>query len=197
MTTKEKILRTALELFSTKGFESTGVDEIAEAIGIKGPSIYKHFKGKQDIYDSIIDTFEKYYAEYFTRTSNNREIPDSVWDLKKMTLGQVSATMNDPFIISMRKMLSKEQFKTPAIANLATKHIVDGIEELYTQLFQGMMDKGLLKEDDAEMLAIQYVSPITMYIHMVDREPGKQAMAMERIERHINHFIRVYGSDLI
>ncbi len=197
MTTKEKILRTALELFSTKGFESTGVDEIAEAIGIKGPSIYKHFKGKQDIFDSIIESFEVYYTEYFMRTSNNREIPDSVWNLKKMTLGQVSATMNDPYIISMRKMLCKEQFKTPAIANLATKHVIDGIEDLYTRMFQGMMDKGLLKEDDAEMLAIQYASPITMYIHMVDREPGKQAMAMERIERHINHFIRVYGSDLI
>ena len=48
MTTKERILEEALTLFAEKGYDGTGVDQIAECVGIKGPSLYKHFKGKED-----------------------------------------------------------------------------------------------------------------------------------------------------
>ena len=49
MSTKDKILEEALTLFAEKGYDGTGVDQIAEAVGIKAPSLYKHFKGKEDI----------------------------------------------------------------------------------------------------------------------------------------------------
>ena len=48
LTTKEKILDSALTLFSEKGYDGVGVDLIAEKVGLKGPSIYKHFKGKEE-----------------------------------------------------------------------------------------------------------------------------------------------------
>ena len=41
---REKILKSALNLFSEKGYDGVGVDLIAENCGLKGPSIYKHFK---------------------------------------------------------------------------------------------------------------------------------------------------------
>ena len=49
MSPKEKLLFAALDLFSQKGYSATSVDEIAESIGIKGPNIYKYFKGKEGI----------------------------------------------------------------------------------------------------------------------------------------------------
>ena len=50
MTTKEKVLLESLKLFSKKGYDAVGVEEIANAVGIKAPSIYKHYKGKKDIF---------------------------------------------------------------------------------------------------------------------------------------------------
>lgn len=46
MTTKEKILKEALNLFAEKGYNAVYVGEIADAVGIKAPSLYKHYKSK-------------------------------------------------------------------------------------------------------------------------------------------------------
>ena len=52
--TKERILSQALTLFAQKGYEAVSVEEIAAAVGIKAPSLYKHYKGKRDIFDHIV-----------------------------------------------------------------------------------------------------------------------------------------------
>ena len=65
MSTKERILQEALTLFAENGYDGTGVEQIAEKVGIKAPSLYKHFKGKEDILNALIDSAEEYYEESF------------------------------------------------------------------------------------------------------------------------------------
>lgn len=50
---KTRILDVAAELFATRGFSGTGVDEIGEALGVTGPALYRHFANKQAILDEI------------------------------------------------------------------------------------------------------------------------------------------------
>ena len=52
--TKRRILTEELKLFSTNGYEAVSVEQIARAVGIKAPSLYKHYKSKRDIFDNII-----------------------------------------------------------------------------------------------------------------------------------------------
>ena len=54
MTTKQKILNEALTLFSEKGYNAVYVGDIAAAVGIKAPSLYKHYKSKKDIFFRIM-----------------------------------------------------------------------------------------------------------------------------------------------
>lgn len=61
MSTKDRILDEALTLFSENGYDGTSVEQIAEKVGIKAPSLYKHFKGKEDILNAIIDNAEARY----------------------------------------------------------------------------------------------------------------------------------------
>ena len=42
MDTREIILNAALELFSVYGYDAVSVAQIAEQVGIKAPSLYKH-----------------------------------------------------------------------------------------------------------------------------------------------------------
>ena len=65
MTTRDKILNETLTLFSENGFDGTSVEQIAEKVGIKAPSLYNHFKGKEDILNALIDTAEARYEESF------------------------------------------------------------------------------------------------------------------------------------
>jgi AcrR family transcriptional regulator len=42
-------------LFYEKGFHGVGVDEIGERVGISGPALYRHFKGKDEILASLFN----------------------------------------------------------------------------------------------------------------------------------------------
>ncbi len=48
-TRRDEILDAAAELFARNGFAGSGVDDIGAAVGITGPSVYKHFPSKNAI----------------------------------------------------------------------------------------------------------------------------------------------------
>ena len=47
--TKERILATALELFSQNGYDGTNVREIAASLGLVKSALYRHFSSKEEI----------------------------------------------------------------------------------------------------------------------------------------------------
>ncbi|MFJ3698052.1 TetR/AcrR family transcriptional regulator [Streptomyces sp. NPDC090052] len=46
---REQLLTEAIRLFDERGFQSVSTDDIGEAVGSTGPSIYKHFPSKTDL----------------------------------------------------------------------------------------------------------------------------------------------------
>ncbi|MEU6671455.1 TetR family transcriptional regulator [Streptomyces sp. NPDC046727] len=46
--TREALLRAAFELFTTKGYEQTTIDEIAEAVDVSQRTFFRYFAGKED-----------------------------------------------------------------------------------------------------------------------------------------------------
>lgn len=51
---RDEILAVASEMFHHHGYEATRIDDIGEAVGIRGPSLYRHFASKQEILDAIV-----------------------------------------------------------------------------------------------------------------------------------------------
>jgi AcrR family transcriptional regulator len=49
MSTRERILDAALDLFIEKGFDKTSLREIAEQVGVTKAALYYHFASKEDI----------------------------------------------------------------------------------------------------------------------------------------------------
>jgi TetR/AcrR family transcriptional regulator len=59
-----RILEVAEELFARKGYSEATMREIAERVDMKKPSLYHHFRSKEDIYYTlIIDIYEKLLDE--------------------------------------------------------------------------------------------------------------------------------------
>lgn len=52
---RQQVLAAALDVFSTSGYHSASMDEIAEAAGVSKPVLYQHFPGKLDLYLAILD----------------------------------------------------------------------------------------------------------------------------------------------
>ena len=119
MDTKKKILDVALTLFSEKGYGNVYVGQIAEGVGIKAPSLYKHYKSKQDIFYAILDEMrERYNQKAADLNLNGNDIlmdsevckNTSEDDLVKMGAGLFSFFLHDEYECKFRKMLTLEQF---------------------------------------------------------------------------------------
>ena len=191
--TKERILEAALEMFSQKGYAGTNIRELTASLGLVKSSMYRHFKSKEEIWNCLLDEMIAYYGARFGSPENLPPIPDSLEGLVAMTRHMTDVTIRDEKIIMTRKLLSIEQFRDDRARDLATKHFLTGLKEMFTHIFAGMMDKGLLRKDDPAMLAFAYTAPISALIHWCDREPEKTEEAMAQIEAFSRHFVKTYG----
>ncbi len=77
LTTKDKILYAALKSFLLIGINQTSLNSIAESVNIKKPSIYYHFKSKEDLINqcvqNILDDLE-YRLEHSLAQLDNPKI---------------------------------------------------------------------------------------------------------------------------
>ena len=194
MSTKDRILEETLTLFSENGYDGTGVEQIAEKVGIKAPSLYKHFKGKEDILNALIDNAEARYEEYFGSEQHIGTIPESREAFIRVTTERILFTMRDPMIRKIRKFLVQEQFRSERLAAITTRHQLEGVQKMYTRIIEGMMEKGLFIKDDPALLANELTAPVVLLIAQADRQPQFEQEIIDRIERHIRHFCDVYMS---
>jgi AcrR family transcriptional regulator len=74
-TTKRRILEEAERLFAIRGFEGTGIEEIARKVGIRKSVIYYHFKNKDQILQTMLDDFVSrgvaFKKSFFERYAGN------------------------------------------------------------------------------------------------------------------------------
>lgn len=52
--TRERILAVAAKLFAQHGYVGTSVRDIAEQLGISNPSLYHHFRSKQELFGELL-----------------------------------------------------------------------------------------------------------------------------------------------
>ena len=192
MSTKGRILDAALTLFAENGYDGTSVEQIANIVGIKAPSLYKHYKGKEDILNALIDSAETWYEEMFGFENNIGEVPQSREEFIKVTMERISFTMRDPIIRKTRILLVQEQFRNERISEATTRHQLDGIQRMYAKIIKGMMDEGIVKSDDSDLLAAELTAPVVLQIARSDRQPQCEEECMEYIEKHLRHFCKVY-----
>ena len=189
-TNKRQILDAALTVFSQKGYYGARLRDISSLLGITKPALYKHFTGKEELWDATIDSVEQYYAAH-TGAVSGVAVPGTWEEFRELSLRQITFTLYDDTIRRVRRLLTVEQFHNSRMSALATKHFITEITDRYTKLFAGMMEAGLLPDADPALLALQYTAPITMLIHLCDREPEQETKVLETIGAHIQSFSRM------
>lgn len=204
MNTKKRILDEALKLFSEKGYANVFVSEIAEAVGIKAPSLYKHYKSKHDIFDAILDEMKQSYdkqAEALNMNGNNPSADAEVFtavsedDLVKMGIGLFMYFLHDEYTQKFRKMLTIEQFHNTELARLFSKQYADDPLSYQSAMFAMLSANGVLKQQNPNVMALQFYAPIFMLLTMCDREPQREAELIKLLEQHIRQFSRIYSKE--
>ena len=201
--TKQRILDAALELFSDHGFDTVSVGQIAKAVGIKAPSLYNHFPGKQAIFDAI---FEATAAQYERDTGKiSVHVQDSEKDVPVFTgisEDGLAEKVRRMFVYSLhsenvcrfRKMMTIEQFRSPEIAELYTKRYIDRLTDYHAGLFKVLIAEGQIINEDPNVLALMYIAPIITLRGVCDRQPEREAECLERLDRHVRLFFRTFNT---
>ena len=202
MNTKEKIMLEALRLFSQRGYDAVSVEQIAAAVGIKAPSLYKHYKGKQDIFDAILAETAQRYAAFAdgisVHTGSPQEDRQTFASLTADVLVEklralVAYSLHDEFVSQLRRMLTIEQFRSPELSALYSQRYVQQLLDYHTALFARLMDAGFLRREDPALLAMLYDAPVFVALGECDRHPGREEALMRQLEAHVRLFVRTFG----
>ena len=201
MTTKEKILNKALTLFSSKGFEAVSVKEIAADVGIKDSSLYKHFKSKQEIFDTILEECCHRSSSYFEKYGISEDLDeDTLSKLKRLsneefieiTLGLFEQFLFDDYIIEFRKILTIEQYNSSRMSELFQMIFMDSIMNYLKQIFQMFIDDGIFVEEDVNFLADEFYAPVFMMYYQLDTNQNSEKNLREYLKKHFMKFIETY-----
>ena len=201
MNTKKRILDEALTLFAENGYGNVYVGQIAEAVGIKAPSLYKHYKSKQDIFNAILDEMKSSYDKQTSALKMNgsdvnadASIFSTVSEdtLVEMAKGLFSYFLHDEYVCKFRKMLTIEQFRNSELSQLYAKQYIDDPLSYQSAMMKMLCAGGVLKHENSDVLALQFYAPIYMMLTVCDRQPEREEEALKLLEEHIRQFSRIY-----
>ena len=202
MDTKHRILDEALTLFSEKGYANVYVSDIAERVGIKAPSLYKHYRNKRTIFDAIIDEMNHRFEQQAQALSISGTDPTADAEVYKnmdeehlIKLGNdlFRYYLHDSYTKRFRKMLTLEQFQDQELARVYSQQYFDMPLSYQGMLLGLMVSQGLLVTGNVPIMTLQFYAPIYMLLTVCDREPSREQEALELLEGHIRQFDQLYG----
>lgn len=195
--TKENILHTALRLFARDGYEAASVSDIAGELGMTKGALYKHYKNKRDIFDSIVERMYQMDVE----RAKKYEVPEETFDkspsayrntavdkIKVFIEAQFHFWTEDKFASNFRKMLTLEQYRNPEIKELYQKCLVSGPVSYMEDLFREMMEQGIWSKSNPKQLALEFYAPFYLLVSISDTTPDKKEAA-KLLAAHIERFI--------
>ena len=203
MTTRERIVDEALTLFSIKGFKGTSVKNIADAVGIKDSSLYKHFKSKREIFDTIVLKMRK-RMECMTEQIG---LPDeekleeaakfygriTLEDLQEFSRKAFLFYLKDEFISRFWRLANMEQYQNPEIYEIYRQIFMEESIAYQKQLFSMMIHNGSFAKGDPQIMAISFYAPIFFLLSKYNGREEGVSEALDILDRQIQEFSQIYS----
>ena len=166
----------ALHLFARDGYEAVSVSQIAGELDMTKGALYRHYKSKRDIFDSIVKRMEQQDSEQ----ARENEVPEesiektpeeyqniSFDDFVEYSKSMFEYWTEDDFASSFRKMLTIEQFRSEGMQKLYQQYLVSGPAGYVKDLFKNMKIK------DPEENAVKFYANMFFYYNVYDGAADK------------------------
>lgn len=196
MGTKENIINTSLKLFSVGGYDAVSMRDIADSVGIRQSSIYKHFKSKQDILDTIVNECEEKLHNMFI----NLKVPgginaEDIREYESITPEHLIELCCNIFLVQtqdaqiemFKRLLIIEQYKNEKLAGIYHEIFYERPIRSQKKIFDLLIKAGIFYEEDPEILALEFFSPFFAMRHRYGEDYNKQK---DVLSKHIRKFIK-------
>lgn len=155
---KKGIIKIAKQLFSSKGYKNTTVDEITDKSLIAKATLYQYFESKENLFiETLIDSENTILRILSEKVLNNKEL-DKKNKLKALFYYLLSYIEKDSYIIHLI-FYRENYFEQKVIDFIKTfqKNLISSIKKILL-IFE-------INEKDAEQLAISIMG--ATYVHMI------------------------------
>ncbi|MFM1651831.1 TetR/AcrR family transcriptional regulator [Brevibacillus sp. B_LB10_24] len=155
--TANRIKEVALTHFAEHGYEGASLAHIADEVGIKKPSIYAHFKGKDDLFLHVIRDVAgselSFVTKYF-RDCDGKSLPgflhDLIWQYKERY------ERSDRIKFWMRMMYFPPVPLEAAVMELVYQYL-DHMELLLEPVFKQAAERGEISYAGPQRAAIAFM----------------------------------------
>ncbi|MCL2058898.1 MAG: TetR/AcrR family transcriptional regulator [Oscillospiraceae bacterium] len=200
ISTRQRIVNSAVDLFATKGYTETSVRDIATDVGINASSLYNHFKSKEDILLYLLKSFEEHTQYMYSNPEmpailQNNPTPEGV-----LTCLQESfAILTEEFYIKALQVLFQEQHRN-SIAQEYVKKTILASENYVLMIFNVLKNLRIISHDaDPEFWkkiasSLLYTFPNRMMMGMGDDLTSNIGMGLKNIFYYMfTLVINIYG----
>ena len=189
--TKEKILKHALKLFSTKGYKATTVRDIAGSIGIKQSALYNHFKNKDEILETLIHDLT---SSAIVTLFDNKDA-QMLYKEGRSLLMSIATTFKllsfDGQNEALFKLLMQEIFRNERIREIYNEHFYQENVKKLSGIFFAMMQDDMIKSSDPLLLANEFFSPLFFYqmqVSLLKLDKKSTSSVVSLFEKHVELF---------
>ncbi|MBH1938289.1 TetR family transcriptional regulator [Streptomyces sp. AV19] len=162
LTMRRKLAAAAMELFATKGYEATTVDEIAAAAGVARRTFFRHFRSKEEaIFPDHDDTLVRAAAVLDAAPAHENPI-DTICRGIKEVMRMYAAS---PAVSVERYRLTREvpTLREREIASVAR------YERLFTRYLLVHFEEGTHHDDDPLLAEVAASAVVTAHNHVLRR----------------------------
>ncbi len=144
---KEEIFEAALKCFNKNGYHKTSIDDIADEIGISKGGIYYHFKSKKNLF---MELYKSRVNRYFDKVTTSIHEKLTATEQIRYLLKRSEEVFHDHidvlrFLLEFVTMGSRDAEIRREVTNTYQNRV-----ETFRRIIQEGIDKGFLKEQDAE-----------------------------------------------
>lgn len=196
MNRKEEIILVTLELAAANGLSNVSLAQIAERIGIRKPSLYNHFKSKEEIVDAMyqylrekskeqISLADIDYGEFVKDKSMEEALTQSVANYSNLS--------TESKMLSFYKVIYSERAINPTAAKIMAEETKKMI--LATKnLFYALQVHRKICAPDIDMAATSFAMTIhAMMDYQLDCTCSGEPCSKDMLPNYIKWFCNQYG----
>lgn len=182
----------ALALFAENGYLGTSMSDIASRLGITKGALYKHYAGKKEILNRIVERM----GEMDLSRACEYEMPETnepaetylrapAERVREYTIAQFRHWTEDTFSSRFRRMLTLEQYRDPEMARLYQDYLAGGPVEYMASVFRSAANS----DAEARQLALEFYGPMFLLYSVYDGAADRRA-AMQMLKDHVGRFMQ-------